>query len=192
MNSYIVVLAALLAVAAADYHFKRCPRTIGKYPFDEAKFAGEWNAVAYLPNGQFDENRCTKLSVSSFKGESGTTLNYKLTYILDGKNKAGEVITFSKGDKGAVAYATYKKDETSNFTAVYKQAIVATDYDTYAVFVACRPTFNEESKEFGRDLHATILSRTTTLPEEKLKTLKSLLTSYDIEYDSIKRADSSC
>ncbi|CAB3383356.1 Hypothetical predicted protein [Cloeon dipterum] len=192
MNSYIVVLAALLAVAAADHHFKRCPWTIGKYPFDEAKFAGEWNAIAYLPNEKFGEKKCTKLSVSSFKGESGTTLNYKFTYIQDGKNKAGEMITFSKGDKGAMAYATYKKEETSTFSPVYKQAIVATDYDTYALFLACRPTFNEETKEFGRDLHATILSRTTTLPEEKLKTLKSLLTSYDIEYDSIKLADNSC
>ncbi|XP_059486700.1 uncharacterized protein LOC132203163 [Neocloeon triangulifer] len=189
MNRYIFALAALLAVAAADHHQKKCPWVTGKYPFDESKFAGDWNVIAYVPNPNFGEKKCTKLSVAAFKGEAGTTLNYKFNYFQDGKAKIGEMISYLKGDKGAMSYSTYKKEETSKFSPVFKQAIVATDYDSYAVCVTCRPTFNEETKEFSRDLYAVILARSATLPEDKLKTLKSILTSYDIEYDSIKLMD---
>jgi hypothetical protein len=75
---------------------------------------------------------------------------------------------------------------------VYKKSIIATDYETYALSVACRPTFNSETKEFGRDLIAHIYARGKTLSEETLKTLKSTLTSYDIAYDSIKMMVHDC
>ena len=77
-------------------------------------------------------------------------------------------------------------------TAVFKQSIVATDYDTHAVSILCNPTFNSETKEFGRDMMAYIYSRGKTMSEETLKTLKSIVMSYDIEYDSIKTVVHDC
>jgi Lipocalin / cytosolic fatty-acid binding protein family len=75
---------------------------------------------------------------------------------------------------------------------VYKQSIIATDYDSYAVAIYCSPYFNSETRKFGRSLIANIYARDKTMSEDTLKTLKSTLTSYDIEYDSIKAVVHDC
>jgi Lipocalin / cytosolic fatty-acid binding protein family len=75
---------------------------------------------------------------------------------------------------------------------VFEQSIVATDYDTYAVVIFCNPTFNSETKEFGRDMIANIYARGKTMSEDTLKTLKSIVTSYDVEYNSMKKVAHDC
>jgi hypothetical protein len=71
-------------------------------------------------------------------------------------------------------------------TEVYKQSIVATDYDTYAIFVGCKMEFDEPKKTFNRELHAKIWGRKTSLSEETLKVLINILSSYDINMDEVK------
>jgi len=67
---------------------------------------------------------------------------------------------------------------------------VATDYDNYAVVVACKAAFDETTKTFGRHLKGGILARPNkSLPSETVAVLKNLLTSYDIEESEIINVD---
>jgi hypothetical protein len=55
--------------------------------------------------------------------------------------------------------------------------------------MSCAPTFDAATNHFGRSLYAQILSRTTTLPEETFKTLKNIVTGYDIKIEDIKAVE---
>ena len=79
------------------------------------------------------------------------------------------------------------------YAAVYKQAIIATDYATYALYMACRPEFDATTKTFGRSLYAEVWARQgVTLSKDTIDTLTSVLGSYDVDPASIKIMDSKC
>lgn len=75
---------------------------------------------------------------------------------------------------------------------VFKQSIVATDYDNYAVVISCRQVYVASTKSFGRNLYAEIWTRNkVTLPAETVAVLKNVLSSYDLEVSEIKNVDRS-
>lgn len=77
--------------------------------------------------------------------------------------------------------------------AIYKTSILATDYTTYALYMACKPTFDAETKAYGRTLFAEIWTRKdVTLSKDTMDTLTNVLSSYDIDAATIKPIERNC
>jgi hypothetical protein len=63
---------------------------------------------------------------------------------------------------------------------VFGHSVLATDYDTYALVHGCKEMYNEKTDTFDKLVIDQIWSRTKTIDEGLLKTLKSLMSGLDI------------
>jgi hypothetical protein len=63
---------------------------------------------------------------------------------------------------------------------VFGHSVLATDYDTYALVHGCKEIYNEKTDIFDKLVIDQIWSRTKTIDEGTLQTLKSLMSGLDI------------
>jgi len=68
-------------------------------------------------------------------------------------------------------------------TDVIKYSIIATDYETYALVHGCKEHYDVETDEFKVVVFNHIWSRSKTLDEVVVKTLKSVFSSFDVFED---------
>ena len=64
---------------------------------------------------------------------------------------------------------------------VAKHAVLASDYENYAIIHACVEKYDEKTDEFSKLVFDQIWSRSATMDPTLLKTLKSIMSSIDIE-----------
>ncbi|XP_059487516.1 apolipoprotein D-like [Neocloeon triangulifer] len=180
----VLLFAALSAVQAFD----RCPYFSAKTPFDPSKFAGQWQMVGYNERADHPEvTRCLKVDIVTAETEGKTSVTYNYDYIENDKPKKAQILsqTFKPGFPG-LFYGVWKSEDLTKWSEPYVTSILATDYEHYALIAACAPTYDAENKTFGRSLYTQILSRTGTLSDDTYNTLKNVLSSYDVNIDSIK------
>jgi hypothetical protein len=78
-------------------------------------------------------------------------------------------------------------------TGVIKYSIIATDYATYALVHGCKEHYDDKRDEFKIVVFDHIWSRSKTLDEGVVKTLKSVFSSFDVFEDEwIDVDNSSC
>jgi predicted PolB exonuclease-like 3'-5' exonuclease len=66
---------------------------------------------------------------------------------------------------------------------VIKYSIIATDYESYALVHGCKEHYDVETDEFKVVVFNHIWSRSKTLDEGVVKTLKSVFSSFDVFED---------
>lgn len=76
-------------------------------------------------------------------------------------------------------------------TDVVKHSILATDYETYAIVHGCGERYDEKTDMFIKHDINQIWSRSKTLDEGVLKTLKSVMSGFDIVEDDWAFVDNS-
>jgi hypothetical protein len=74
---------------------------------------------------------------------------------------------------------------------IMKHSIFATDYETYALVHGCKEHYDEKTDMFNTFAINQIWSRSKTLDEGVLKTLKTLMSSFDIPEDEWVIVDNS-
>jgi hypothetical protein len=72
-----------------------------------------------------------------------------------------------------------------------KHSILATDYETYALVHGCKEHYDEKTDMFNTYAIHQIWSRSKTIDEGVLKTLKSVMSSFDIVEDDWTFVDNS-
>ncbi|XP_065335875.1 apolipoprotein D-like [Cloeon dipterum] len=181
----------LLAGLAAAQAIERCPLLASKNPFDPSKFAGHWHLLGYNHRADHPEIvRCQKIDVVSAEVDGKVTVTYNYDYIQNDKPTKSQIISqaFRPGFPG-LFLGSWKGENVPTWSEPYVTSILATDYENYAIVVACAPQFDAETKTFGRSLYAQILGRSTSLSEDTYSTLKNVLSGYDISIDLIKNID---
>jgi hypothetical protein len=63
---------------------------------------------------------------------------------------------------------------------VFGHSVLATDYESYALVHGCKERYDEKTDTFDKMVIDQIWSRTKTIDEGLLKTLKSLMSGLDI------------
>jgi hypothetical protein len=76
-------------------------------------------------------------------------------------------------------------------TDAIKYSIIATDYETYALVHGCKERYDDETDEFYIVIFNHIWSRSKTLDEGIVKTLKSVFSSFDVFEDEWIDVDNS-
>lgn len=76
-------------------------------------------------------------------------------------------------------------------TDIMKHSIIATDYNTYALVHGCKEHYDEKEDTFNKFVINQIWSRSKTLDEGILTTLKSVMSSFDIPEDEWAVVDNS-
>ena len=78
-------------------------------------------------------------------------------------------------------------------TDVIKYSIIASDYESYALVHGCKENYDFETDEFKVVVFNHIWSRSKTLDEGVVKTLKSVFSSFDVfEEEWIDVDNSAC
>ncbi|KAK7794354.1 hypothetical protein R5R35_007238 [Gryllus longicercus] len=191
----LMLVIGAVCVLARGASKNKCPWVMGKYPFDETKMSGEWYIIAGTPLLGPAISKCPKLTFSAKKTNNDLLLNLRLNAT---NPKDGSEFTYEsnsqafKPEKAAMSQGVWRRVGTEQWTQVYKQVFAQTDYDNYAVFLACRSLYNDATSSFGRHFAAQVWSRRPTLSEETLGVLKNLLTGYDVDPADIQMADQSC
>ena len=199
MLRYIAVLALVAAVSGGMVSKPvKCPMAIGKYPFDMEKFQGDWYVAAGNERALEKKGKCGKINFPYDKdykeGEAAMHSRFTGVSAKDSTPIAYEnYFTPLFSDKAASYYGVSRPEGTNTYTPLYKHAIIATDYSSYAVYVACRPDFDANTKLFSRAIYAEIWTRQgISLSKDTYETLTNVLSSYDIEPSSIKMYDGKC
>ncbi|PSN50543.1 hypothetical protein C0J52_03499 [Blattella germanica] len=66
---------------------------------------------------------------------------------------------------------------------ILRHAVLATDYESYALIHACKEHYDEATDNFSKLVYDQIWSRTPHMDKALLHTLKSVMSSIDIEDD---------
>lgn len=193
-----IVLLALVAAASAHLYKPKCPMVFGKYPLDMEKFQGDWYLAAGNDLSFEKKGKCGKVTFPALAKEDGkeAILSSRFTGVSL-KDNTPIAYEFSMqpiiSDKIGNLWSVFRAEGSSTFSPIYKTAIAATDYKTYALYVACRPTFSPEDKTFDRSLFAEIWTRKdVTLSKDTMETLTNILSSYDIDAATIKPVEQNC
>ncbi|CAG2065783.1 unnamed protein product [Timema podura] len=155
---------------------------------------GDWHLISGTPlMGEKLMTKCGKFSLYHEKKDLtvSTSLKFAGLSAEDNQPAVFEAMGQPMYPNKSVTYGVWKKGGSSQWSGIYKQAIVATDYDTFAVFVACRPIFKEDTKTFDRHLIGHIWARESTLKPDVIATLKSILIGYDVDPADIHDIDRS-
>ncbi|XP_069693562.1 apolipoprotein D-like [Periplaneta americana] len=191
--SSALLLLVCCGLAAAHFHINRCLPVPGKYPFDEEKFSGEWFSVAnaVTPKKFNSAITCEKVHYKADKmGNVSRVYIDAMLKLSDGTEK--KIEGKGEGVMPGVTSCTnmaYKSSEDEKFRKVMKQSILATDYETYALVHACKEFYDDKTDMFTKFVVNEIWSRSKTLDEEKLKTLKSVMSGLNIDDDKWELID---
>ncbi|XP_034242997.1 bilin-binding protein-like [Thrips palmi] len=194
-----IVLLALVAAASAHFYKPSCPMVPGKYPFDLDKFQGDWYLAAGNDLSLELKGKCGKVTFPTLMKEKegkDAVLSSRYTGVSI-KDNTPIAYDFTMqpiiSDKIANLYSVFRAEGSNTYSAIYKTSIVATDYNTYALYLACKPVFNAETKTYGRTLFSEIWTRKdVTLSKDTMDTLTNILSSYDIDATSIKTIERNC
>ncbi|KAF4517095.1 hypothetical protein B566_EDAN007018 [Ephemera danica] len=185
---FVFTLVVLVALVQADS--KKCPKIMGKTPFDESKMAGQWY-IQYIHMSKVlgpVKKECAKLEISTLRTDSEMSMTSKVTYKVGNESRTGEAFSKPcKSDNSATFFGVYKKHDDAKWSDVHKKVIIATDYDNYALCLICKPTFDADTKTFGRSLYVDIISRSQTLDSKIVDTLKNIISGYDIDTSLMKK-----
>ncbi|XP_069676803.1 apolipoprotein D-like [Periplaneta americana] len=176
-----------LAGGHHHFHTNRCLNSLGKFPFDEQKFSGEWFVVArvFRPNKMPGKVTCDKLHYTAEMDGNLTRTHIDVHLNLDdGSNSVwegkGQAIKPGFASVTAMAWKNTKDDK---WHSVLKHTILSTDYDSYALVHACKENYDDKDDSFTKFVFDQIWSRTKAMDAGLLKTLKSVMSSLDIEED---------
>jgi len=76
------------------------------------------------------------------------------------------------------------------FSGLVKTGIVATDYEHFALVMACGPLFDLQRRSFGRQIYANVLGRSVdAVSPDTMVALKNVLSSYDVDLDGLRHVD---
>ncbi|KAJ9581433.1 hypothetical protein L9F63_023365 [Diploptera punctata] len=180
----ILLAVCITLVASHHFHTNRCLPAMGKYPFDEQKFSGDWYVVsrAFRPD-EFGALKCDKLHYSAelVGNLTRTTLDVHI------KQEDGtEQHWMGKGQAMLPGYSSttsmaWRNSDIDEWHSVARHAVLATDYDSYALIHACIERYDGNTDDFSKMVFDQIWSRTTTLDDATIKTLKSIMSSFDLE-----------
>ncbi|XP_071439627.1 uncharacterized protein [Hetaerina americana] len=180
---FSLVVAVLLVVGAQALVKEQCSPLIGKHPFDENRISGVWYIVACAnSHPELQPGSCGRYNITY----DSTKDDEKYMIQFSGLDKERKSFSYegisrpSRTDRQSMFYGVIKKAGSESFEGIYRQAVLATDYDTYAIFIGCRSTFDPDTLQFGRRYHAAVLSRQQTLNEDVKKTLIDVLSGYDL------------
>ncbi|CAB3368537.1 Hypothetical predicted protein [Cloeon dipterum] len=150
--------------------------------------------MAYKGDPALPERKCAKIKVEIGRKDNRTTIVYKFHYQLStGEDKTAEFFTQAlRPTDPSTGFGVFVK--TNYWESLVKTGIVATDYESFALVMACGPLFDMDRRSFGRQIYANILARSTeAIHPTAMTALKNMISSYDINLDSLKYVDhSSC
>ncbi|XP_023719464.1 apolipoprotein D-like [Cryptotermes secundus] len=191
----VAVLFCCGLVSGHHLHAPRCLPIFGKYPFDEQKFSGDWYSVAnvFRPELHSEELKCDKIHFTAETVENVTKTHFDITFkTADGTEHhvEGRGQAFKPG-LASVSSVAFRFPEDDKWHNVVKHSILATDYETYAIVHGCGERYDEKIDTFIKHDINQIWSRSKTLDEGVLKTLKSVMSGFDIVEDDWAFVDNS-
>ncbi|XP_071439727.1 uncharacterized protein [Hetaerina americana] len=189
---FSLVVAVLVAVGAQANIKDQCSWFVGKHPFEEKRMEGIWHVIASASNHPDITTRtCARYNITYKKSDDDTKFIVKLSG-LDKERKlmSFEGISRPKGsERRSMFLGVLKKIDSETYDGVYKEAILVSDYDTYAAYIGCRPTFDPVTNEFGRRYMAAVVSRKPTLSEDIKNTLINVFSGYNIDPSEFKHVE---
>ncbi|KAF4517094.1 hypothetical protein B566_EDAN007016 [Ephemera danica] len=188
----LLIVAVSNVEAIKEFANKKCPHAMGKYPFDLHKFAGKWYIVSGLPGESEDssEEKCITSDIPPPTGDDTVSMFGQISYVKKNKTVHEDIYWSPIKHWPSISYLTMKGDDGTG-EEIYKETVIATDYDNYAVVLMCRSIFDSHTKQFGRSLYANIFSRTATLDAKIVDTLKGVISGYDIDTTKFVDEDNS-
>ena len=152
LSTYALTFALTYSSVDAKIGFGGCPN-LGMDGFDKAQFAGDWYQLAKDGWKSFwDNHDCKKLSYSSTANGMDVTEESEDKLFGAKRREKGKVEMDGRGNG--------KKSWDNLFRGGENQAIVATDYTSYAVQLSCTSFLGIMNTQ-----EATVLSRNTQMPE---------------------------
>ncbi|KAJ1526713.1 hypothetical protein ONE63_008293 [Megalurothrips usitatus] len=194
----VLLLSLLAAAANATFFMPMCPLVPGKYPFDFDKFQGDWVLAASNDNPVQAAVKCRAVTFPAFASqEDDKKVGEVLTARVTGTNVADDtpvafetVIQPVVSDKIGSLYIVSRREGSSEYNAVFKASIIATDYTTFSVTLSCKADFDGEAKKFTRTLFAEVWNRKgVTLSKDTMDSLVTLLSSYGVDPSKIKTVE---
>ncbi|KAJ9581432.1 hypothetical protein L9F63_023364 [Diploptera punctata] len=183
--SCLVLAVCTTLVASHHFHTNRCLPAMGKYPFDEQKFSGDWYIVSRAFRPINFPTKCDKLQYKAEMVGNLTRTSIDIHVKLeDGKEQhwmgKGQAILPGYSSTTSMAWKSSDNDE---WHSVARHAVLATDYDSYAIIHACLERYDANTDDFTKLVFDQIWSRTATMDAATLKILKSIMSSLDIQDD---------
>ncbi|XP_059473494.1 apolipoprotein D-like [Neocloeon triangulifer] len=157
----------------------------------QSSFAGDWYVLAYKGDPALPEKKCAKIKVEVGQQDGRTTIVYKFHYQQADGDKTAEFFTQAlRPTDPSTGFGVFVK--TNYWESLTKTGIVATDYENFALVMACGPLFDIQRRSFGRQIYANILGRgVDSIPPATMTALKNVLSSYDIDLDTLRHVDNS-
>nr|CAD7589264.1 unnamed protein product [Timema genevievae] len=189
MENILLVFVAALFLSSVAAHGSKCHRPMGKSPFDQEKFAGDWYVVARASTYPMmgEDTICTKINYQSEPVGNVTRTNLKITIT----NKDGsDAVIDTKGQSiypghNAVTQVAWKGPKDDVWKGVAHKSIMATDYENFAITYFCKERYDEKTDDFGKITVVDLWGRRPSLDESLVDTIKSIMTSFDFDTATI-------
>ncbi|CAB3383362.1 Hypothetical predicted protein [Cloeon dipterum] len=183
LDAFFLLLLAHCSLASF------CPELEGKTDFDAEKFSGHWYYAAYNINANRPWTiKCAEFNVTASKSSTSglNKLAYLYSYISNGRKIYVTMKTENfDPELPGLFYSAGKRIQSDFWSDVHEAAIVATDYENYAVAILCSPVFNIDKKNFEPSLWGYIWSRSRSLDDHTFSVLKNVLVDNGVDVTSI-------
>ncbi|XP_059490102.1 uncharacterized protein LOC132205185 [Neocloeon triangulifer] len=186
VKAYIFILGILVPLSWASF----CPELEGKLDFKPEKFVGQWYYAAYNTNPNRPwQIKCAEFNVTSRQVENTGRhkLNYLFSYISNERKIYVTMHTESVDPElPGSFYSVGKRVQSDFWSDVHRAAIVATDYENYAVAILCSPVFRVDTKDFEASVWGYIWTRSRVLDDETFSVLKNVLIDHGVPKSTIQ------
>lgn len=168
---YATILTFFSVVFGAPTLPGTCPDFKAIDTLDSSKLNGDWIGISKIKNGiEMGQGKCLKTTITAQSGGLDFTWTYK-----NSKDEAKTLTATGSAVDGKNTKLTLKKTGAGTDDKKAKtMTILDTDYTDYLVYVVC----GSDGTNYGYVVH--ILSRKSSLADDKLTKVKAVLKSLNI------------